>query len=71
MEKAEKLLKINFNSDPVYGVNEKYIKTKIKVYGGSINTSFKVKKNAKRKSTMQIFINNNVRFCCQSKEKLL
>ena len=39
-EKVEKLLKINFNSEPIYGDNEKYIKTKIKTYGGSINTNF-------------------------------
>ena len=26
-------------------------------------------KNAKRKSTMQVFINNNARFCYQSKKK--
>ena len=28
-------------------------------------------KNSKRKSTMQAFVNNNARFCCQSKEKVL
>ena len=28
-------------------------------------------KNAKIKSTMQVFINNNARFCYQSKEKVL
>ena len=39
-EKVEKLLKINFNSEPIYGDNAKYIKTKIKIYGGSINTNF-------------------------------
>ena len=49
MEKVEKLLKINFNRDPVYGGNEKYIKTKIKIYGGSINTSFQGKKVQKEK----------------------
>ena len=29
------------------------------------------KKNAKTKSTMQVLINNNVRFCYQSKENVL
>ena len=39
-KKVEKLLKINFNSEPIYGDNDKYIKTKIKIYGGSVNTNF-------------------------------
>ena len=30
---------------------------------------FLKQKNAKRKSTMYVFINNNARFCCQSKKK--
>ena len=29
-EKIEKLMKINFESNPVYGDDDKYIKTKIK-----------------------------------------
>ena len=36
----EKLLKIKFDREPAYGDNDKYIKTKIKVCGGSVNTSF-------------------------------
>ena len=35
-EKVEKLLKIDFESKPVYGDDDKYIKTKIKIYAGSI-----------------------------------
>ena len=30
MEKVKSLLSIKFNSEPVYGNNDKYIKTKIK-----------------------------------------
>ena len=30
------LMKINFESKPVYGDDDKYIKTKIKTYAGSI-----------------------------------
>ena len=37
---SEKLLKIKFDREPAYGDNDKYIKTKIKVCGGSVNTSF-------------------------------
>ena len=54
-EKAEKLLKIDFEYKPVYGDDEKHIKAKVKIYAGSMN--------AKRKNTMQVFINNNARFC--------
>ena len=71
-KRVEKLLKIEFDSKPVYGDDDKYKKkTKIKMYGSSVNTNFLDKKNAKRKSIMQLFINNNVGFCCQSKEKVL
>ena len=69
-KRVEKLVKINFYSEPVYGDNHKYIK-KRKKYACSIVTNFQSKKNAKRKSTIQEFINNNVRFCYQSNEKVL
>ena len=49
-KKVEKLLKINFNSEPIYGDNDKYIKTKIKIYGGSVNTNFQDKKMPKEKA---------------------
>ena len=39
-KKVEKLLKINFESKPVYGDDDKYIKTKIKIYAGSMVTNF-------------------------------
>ena len=64
------MLKIEFDSKPVYGDDDKYIKTKIKIYGGSVNTNFQDKKMPK-KGTMQLFITNNVRFCYESKEKVL
>ena len=48
-QKVEKLLKINFNSEPIYGDNNKYIKTKIKIYGGSVNTNLQGKKCQKKK----------------------
>ena len=59
-EKIEKLMKINFESNPVCGDDDKYIKKKIKTHAGNIITKFSLKKkNAKRKSPMQMFINNN------------
>ena len=43
-DKIEKLMKINFESNPVYGDDVKYIKTKIKIYAGSAITNFHNKK---------------------------
>ena len=40
LKKIEKLLKIEFDSTPVYGDNDKYIKAKIKIYGNSVITNF-------------------------------
>ena len=48
-KKVKKLLKINFNSEPIYGDNDKYIKTKIKLYGSSVNANSKGKKMPKEK----------------------
>ena len=50
MEKSWELLRIEFDSTPVYGYNDKYIKTKIKIYDGSVNTNFQGKKMAKEKA---------------------
>ena len=49
-ETIEKLMKINFESKPVYGDHDKYIKTKIKMYAGSIITNFHNKKMPKEKA---------------------
>ena len=49
-EKVEKLMKINFENKPVYGDDDKYIKTKIKIYGGSMITNFHNKKMSKEKA---------------------
>ena len=49
-KRVEQLLKIKFNSEPVYGDNDKYVKTKIKIYGGSVNTNFQGKGIPKEKA---------------------
>ena len=49
-KRTEKLLKIEFNSKPVYGNNDKSIKTKIKIYAGSKITNFQGKKIPKEKA---------------------
>ena len=43
-------MKINFESKPVYGDNDKSIKTKIKTYGDSIITNFHNEKMPKGKA---------------------
>ena len=49
-KRVEKLLKIKSDSEPVYGDNDKYIKTKIRIYGSSMNTTFQDKKCQKKKA---------------------
>ena len=46
-KKVAKFLKMEFNSKPVYGDDEKYIKTKIKKYRDSLITNFHNKKMPK------------------------
>ena len=58
-------MKINFESKPVYGDHDKYIKTKIKMYAGSIITNFHNKKipkeNAPSKCLSIVMINSVIR----------
>ena len=49
-ETIEGLIKITFESKPVYGENVKYIKTKIKTYAGNIITNFHNKKMPKEEA---------------------
>ena len=49
-ETIKELMKINFESNPVYGDDDKYIKTKIKIYADSIITNFHNKKMPKEKA---------------------
>ena len=54
-EKTEKLLKIDFESKSVYGDDDKYIKTKRKIYAGRIITNFHNKKVPKEKAPCKCF----------------
>ena len=49
-ETTEELMTINFESKPVYGDDDKCIKTKIKTYADSIITNFHNKKMPKEKA---------------------
>ena len=43
-EKVGNLLNVEFDSEPVCGDGDKYIKTKIQIYGDRVNTNFQGKK---------------------------
>ena len=49
-EKIEKLMRIDYESKPVYGDDDKYIKTKLKTYAASMVTNFHNKKMPKEKA---------------------
>ena len=51
----EGLMKINFESKPVYGEDVKYMKTKIKTYADSIITNFHNKKCQKKKHHVNVY----------------
>ena len=51
-----------YDGEPVYGDNDKYIKTKIKIYGDKVNINFHVKKLPKEKNCMWMFVIDNTRF---------
>ena len=54
-EKVKKLMRIDFESKPVYGDHDKYIKTKIKIHAGSIITNFHDKKCLKKKHHVDVY----------------
>ena len=64
-EKVSNLMNIKFDSEPVYGDNDKYIKTKMKLYGDKINTNFRDKKipkeNASHKCLSLIVLDSVIR----------
>ena len=43
-EKISNFMNIEFDGEPVYGDNDKYIKTKMKMYEGRVNTNIQGKK---------------------------
>ena len=60
MGKTERLMKVDFESKLVYGHDDKYIKTKIKIYASSMITNFHNNKMPKEKvfsSINKVFIN--------------
>ena len=53
-KKVEKLMRLDFESKPFYGDDDKYIKTKIKTYADSIITNFHNKKMTKEKAPCNV-----------------
>ena len=49
-------MKVNFESKPAYGGDDKYIKTKIKTYADSIITNFHNKKCQKKKHHANVYL---------------
>ena len=47
-------MNIVFDSEPVYDENDKYIKTKIKMYEGRVNTNFQGKKVPKENASYKL-----------------
>ena len=73
-EKIRILLNIKFDSEPIYGDNDKYIKTKIKMYEDGVNRNFQCKEapkeNVSYKSlsliTLDSYVRVNKKYCPQS-----
>ena len=49
-KKVEKLMRIDFESKATYGYDDNYIKTKVRIYAGSMITNFHNKKMPKEKA---------------------
>ena len=54
-ERVSNLMNIEFDSEPVYGDNDKYKKTKIKLYGDNVNTYFQGKKYQKKMHHISVY----------------
>ena len=71
MGKISNLINIEFDSEPVYGDGDQYIKTKIKMYEDRVNTNFQGKKVPEENASYimleyviyNIYIYLYVRFC--------
>ena len=55
-EKVSSLMNTKLDSGPVYRDNDKYIKTKIKLYGDKINTTFQGKKIPKENASYKCLL---------------
>ena len=51
LKRVSSLSNIEFDSEPVYVDNDKYVKGKIKLYGDKINTNFQAKRKLKENAS--------------------
>ena len=65
--RVEKLLKIEFDSEPVYGDNDKFIKNKI--HAGNMITNFQSKKMSKEKAPCKCLSIIMLDFVIKAKKK--
>ena len=54
-EKVEMSMRVDFESKPVYGDDDKYIKTKIKIYADSMIINVQRKKCQKKKHHASVY----------------
>ena len=71
-KKVEKLMKTDFENKPVYGDDNKYIKTKIKIYVGSMVANFHNKKIPKEKAPCKclLIMQSSLEECKYVQEKI-
>ena len=54
-KKVSNLMDVKFGSEPIFGDNDKYIKTKIKIYRDKQTPIFKVKKYQKKMLYINVY----------------
>ena len=62
-KKVKNLLNIKFGNEFVYGNIDKYIKTKMNMYDGNVNTNFQDKEMSKENILMKMLVISNAGFC--------
>ena len=68
-KRVEKLLKIEFDSEPFYGDNNKYIKIEIKIYNNSMITNFQGKEMSKEKALCKCLLIVMLDYVIKAKKK--
>ena len=68
-KRVEKLLKIEFDSEPFYGDNNKYIKINIKIYNNSMITNFRGKEMSKEKALCKCLLIVMLDYVIKAKKK--
>ena len=62
-KKVKNLLNTKFGNEFVYGDIDKYIKTKMNMYDGNVNTNFQDKEMSKENILMKMLVISNAGFC--------